>query len=289
MILTNNNISPLPFYDYLYDQNDKKPYAYGKKYILYTPMNRFLPFQIIVDSTYDVIIAATIVDGCDSGTSTPQVIDQIQVKKYSGYNIIFYNGSNVSFTNEFEQGTYYLILEIANSQDLQTRRFIYSDFFTWIPEYQLSTLVKISWWDINDLEFNNLRIIYDGTYRNEIYVKSDIGRPEYSFEEEGEQRDGYFFPSKQISEKIYNFTFIAPEYMTDVIRLIRLHDNIRVSDKDKTYRCDQFLPTVNWLEQGDLASINIEMHTNTVIKKIGKAYVLQGDFNDDFNDDFNNE
>lgn len=41
---------------------------------------------------------------------------------------------------------------------------------------------------------------------------------------------------------------------------------------------------------GDLASVEIEFKTNTVVKKIGRGYIIsnKGDFNDDFNNDFNN-
>lgn len=42
--------------------------------------------------------------------------------------------------------------------------------------------------------------------------------------------------------------------------------------------------------QGDLASVEIEFKTNTVVKKIGRGYIINnnGDFNGDFNTDFDN-
>ena len=49
--------------------------------------------------------------------------------------------------------------------------------------------------------------------------------------------------------------------------------------------------TPQWQTQGDLASVEIEFTTSTVVKKIGKGYLIQddGSFNDDYNDDYDNE
>jgi hypothetical protein len=70
------------------------------------------------------------------------------------------------------------------------------------------------------------------------------------------------------------------------MRLIRLSDHISIRDSfGRLYKCDTFLFTPKWETQGDLASVEIEFQTNTVIKKLGS--VFRGDFNNDFNNDFN--
>jgi hypothetical protein len=108
-------------------------------------------------------------------------------------------------------------------------------------------------------------------------------------EEQGETRDGYFFPEKMISEKVYKCNFLAPEYLCDVMRLIRLSDHVVLVDQyGNTYRCDTFLCTPKWQEQGNLANVEVEFTCNTVVKKIGKQYVEPGT-DDDFNIDFNND
>ena len=43
----NNNLSPLPFYDSLNEQNARKSYAYGDIYPLFADGYKLLPFQII--------------------------------------------------------------------------------------------------------------------------------------------------------------------------------------------------------------------------------------------------
>ena len=127
--------------------------------------------------------------------------------------------------------------------------------------------------------------------QNVVYLPTQVGKPEYDFQEEGEKRDGYFFPEKQTSEKIYKFSFLAPEYLCDAMRIIRMSDHVQITSRGETYSADSFLITPKWQEQGDLAGVEAEFETDTVIKKIGRGVVVTnlGDYNSDFNNDFNNE
>jgi hypothetical protein len=115
-----------------------------------------------------------------------------------------------------------------------------------------------------------------------------LARPDYNFEEEGEDRDGYFFPAKQISEKVYRFNFIAPEYLLDAMRLIRMSDHVVITCKGETYTADSFLLSPTWEDQGDLAGVDAEFETATVVKKIGRGELVttKGDFNEDYNEDY---
>ena len=56
------------------------------------------------------------------------------------------------------------------------------------------------------------------------------------------------------------------------------------------YIADSFLITPKWQDQGDLAGVEAEFETDTVIKKIGRGKIVTnlGDFNGDFNNDFDN-
>ena len=119
-------------------------------------------------------------------------------------------------------------------------------------------------------------------YPNEI-------KPGSEYEEEGEERDGYFFAEKRLSWKTYRFAVLAPEYLCDVMRFIPLADHVRITDKyGREYLCDTFGTEVDWQEQGDLAAVSAEFTTDTAVKKIptcGSA--ATGDFNADFSTDFN--
>ena len=46
-MIQNNNLSVLPFYTALDQQNHRQSYAYGETYALYSPSGYLLPFQII--------------------------------------------------------------------------------------------------------------------------------------------------------------------------------------------------------------------------------------------------
>ena len=72
------------------------------------------------------------------------------------------------------------------------------------------------------------------------------------------------------------------------MRFIRMADYIHIMDKyGREYYCDTFLITPKWQTQGDLASVEIEFKTATVVKKIGQLVEpISGDFNNDFNNDF---
>ena len=134
-------------------------------------------------------------------------------------------------------------------------------------------------------------IVYkDPAFKNVLYLQADIAKPEYPFEEEGEIRDGYFFPTKQISEKRYRFNFLASEYLLDVMRFIRMSDYAEIEYHGQRYSLDTFLITPEWESNGDVADVEAVFDTATVAKKIGLGFIKsqRGDFNADFNNDYNN-
>lgn len=200
-----------------------------------------------------------------------------------GYDIIVFPAT-LPMPTRMQDGIYYMTI----SDGVQTW---FSEMFTIVQD--MTPYLKIEWWDVENFVFDAGQIVYrNPSFRNRLYFCTEVGKPEYQFDEEGENRDGYYFPLKQISEKTYKCTVLAPEYLCDVMRFIRMADYVRITDKyGREYAVDTFLITPKWQTQGDLASVEIEFETNTVAKKIGKGYTLRnmGDFNDDFNDDFNNQ
>lgn len=164
----------------------------------------------------------------------------------------------------------------------------YSEMFT--ISKAASSYLKIEWWDVEDFVMDAGAIVYTSPkYRNRIYISADIAKPEYEFEEESEERDGYIFPIKQISKKTFHFSFLASEYLLDVMRFIRLSDYVEITYKGQRYSVDSFLLSPEWEDYGDVASVDAEFTTATVAKKVGLAYIKSKrlDFNDDFNNDYN--
>lgn len=286
MIQSNNNFSVLPWYTSIEEQNHRKSYAYGNIYPLFTPKNKILPFQIMRETRVNNITSVVLYKktGQQFAEITQKAIESgLRIVRFEnmGYDVIVYPG-------EFEMqintppGRYYA----AISDGVQTW---FSEIFTIVND--VSGYLKIEWYDIENAVFDAGQIVYKNPkFVNVLYLNTELGKPEYVFEEDGETRDGYFFPEKQISEKTYKCVALAPEYLCDVMRFIRMSDHVVVTDKYKRkYYVDTFLITPKWETQGDIASVEIEFQTATVVKKIGRGYTPsdKGDFNNDFNNDYN--
>lgn len=272
MIQQNNNLSVLPFYGSIDEQSHRRSYAYGDIYPLYTPTGNVPPFQLVIPHTTASISAVTLykADGTSQG-SIQSALNSGGLQKIDfsadGYDVIVYPATSVASVMTTE-GQYYLTLTINGTT-------YYSDIVTAVG--QISPYLKIEWYDNDDLVMEGERICYQlagsVTFKNRLFIATEVGKPDYTFEEEGEQRDGLWFPEKMISEKTYKFTFLASEYLLDVMRFIRMADNIKVTDKyGRTYQCDTFLMTPKWEAQGNLASVEVEFQTNTVAKRIGRAF-----------------
>lgn len=285
-MIQNNNISVLPWYTSIEQQNHRKSYAYGTIYPLFTPKRTLLPFQIMRNTSSRDITRAQLYDKngvlfADITTALKETGLQIVPFASLGYDVIVYP-SLLPFAIDTPDGIYYA--RMTDGVNVW-----YSEMFTIVGD--LSGYLKIEWYDVENFVFDAGQIVYQNPkFHNVLYLCTELGKPEYPFEEEGETRDGYFFPEKQISEKTYRCMALAPEYLCDVMRFIRMSDKVFVTDKyGRQYDCDTFLITPKWQTQGDLASVEIEFETATVAKKIGRGYITpgrKGDFNNDFNNDF---
>lgn len=284
----NNNTSVLPWYTDIKQQDSRKAYSFGEIYPLFAPANMLLPFQVIRDTRENGITSFKLF-GKDGKLvkDLTSIINEagLQICRFEslGYDVIVYPGNLLLSINQFD-GVYYC--EMSDGVQIW-----WSEMFTAVQD--ISSYLKIEWWDVDNFIMESGQIVYSNPkFKNVLYFCADLSRPEYEFEEEGEERDGYFFPEKQISQKTYKSTILATEYMCDVMRFIRMADYIRITDKyGIQYNCDSFLMTPTWQEQGNIASVEIEFKTDTVAKKIGRGYTFgtRGDYNDDFNNDFNNE
>ena len=288
-MIPNNNLSVLPFYTSLDQQNARKWWMYGRVYPLFTPAGFFLPFQIMVPhDTTPALLSFLLYDA-----NTDQLISVITssltntglvTKQFAslGYDIVVYPGQ-LPALNALENGRYYIVASVRGIS-------YYSDVFTVVND--IEPYLKITWWDVEDFTMDAGTIVYTNpAFKNVLYLQTDLAKPEYPFEEEGETRDGYFFPTKQISEKRYRFNFLASEYLLDVMRFIRMADFAEIEYHGQRYSLDTFLITPEWEDNGDVAAVEAVFDTATVAKKIGLGYVKaqRGDFNDDFNNDYNNQ
>ncbi len=204
----------------------------------------------------------------------------ITIKVLADYDCIVYP-AKLPFVSSFANGQYYA--KMTDGTNVW-----YSEVFTVVND--IEAYLKLEWWDEEDFVMDAGTIVYTApAFKNVLYLQADIAKPEYVFEEEGETRDGYYFPTKQISEKRYRFAFFASEYLLDVMRFVRMSDFAQITKNGQVYTLDTFLMTPEWEDNGDVASVEAEFDTATVAKKIGVGYIKaqRGDFNDDFNKDYN--
>ena len=265
--------------DVAQEQDFRKWWAYGEKYPNRMPSDYLVPFFInlpeVVDpsASWDISriefydICDTLITGSyASKLQSNGLVATIEDNKAS----LVYFAKHTTPIN-LPKGMYYIVIHMFQDGDPYL---FYSDVFTVGDE----NLVKVEWWNEENLDFEGGIVPYawanGNTYfKNVLYLDTEIGKPTYNFTEEGEERNGHFFPTKQISEKSYNFGFVAPEHLCDVMRLIRMADVVRITDKlGMVYNVEQFEMDVNWMEQGHYAEVGCAFQTDTVVKKVGKAY-----------------
>lgn len=285
----NNNFNPLPWYTSLDQQNHRKSYAYGSIYPLYTMANFMLPWQVQINASGIHYLSLSIYK--EDGTLYQNVasadIDRdIIYVTTSGCVYVLCIPTFPMVSNQ-PDGRYYAVMTVEPEDD-DDRVVLYSEVYTVV--HSLDNFIKIEWYDEENLVYEGGQICYSNkdNYKNWLYLPTELGKPEYTFEETGEDRDGFYFPEKQLSEKTYRFNFLAPEYMLDAMRIIRLSDYVKITDQfGVEYKVDKFLMTPKWTQNGDLAQVQAEFQTNTVIKKIGRGVVMGGDA--DYNADYNND
>lgn len=283
MKLVNNNISPLPFYDNIALQNHRKDYAFGQVYPLITYSNRLLPFQVVLATGTSVnwvrLYNFNTGDYIDITASMNE--NGLAIKSYSSFKLLKYPG-NLPIVEIKKEGLYYLAISISGLG------VIYSDVFT--VTNRIDDCLLLEYYNSYNFELKNGVVDFSDNFRFKCYLNTQVGKPEYTFEEEATERMGYTFVESQVSKKIYKFTFVAPEYLCDALRIVRLCDTKQITSKLQVYDLTTFNMEPEWEDQGDLASVECEFETDTVIANIGgykpSGVVKNGDFNSDFNNDF---
>ena len=282
-----NNLSVLPFYGNENEQNARKWWVYGRIYPLFCG-KALLPFQFSFENPtlYSNPSSCTArlykSDGTEVGR-LQELEEVLSIQKIDNkFNVIFQSLGAVGSSYLNYEGQYYIKLDFFY---MQTHEVFCSEVFTLVMD--LSPYVKITWWDTEDLITDDGIVKYNtplGQYKNFVYLQAEIAKPEYVFEDETEDRDGYSFPIKQISKKKYRFSYIASEYMLDVMRFIRMADFIEITYNNHLFKPNSFLITPEWVSEGDVATVNAEFETDTVIKKLGVGYVRPsgGDYNEDY-------
>jgi len=280
----NNNISPLPFYDDISLQNHRKDYAFGQIYPLVIYKNMLLPFQFCVNNGSSISEAYLYTaEGKYVANILPELKENgLALKSYSGFKLVKYPGT-LPVNAIKHEGQYYIRLR------LNSGKYFYSDIFT--VYNRVDDYLELEYRNSYNFELKNGMIDFSDSFKFKCYLPTQIGKPEYDFEEEATERMGYTFIESQVSKKLYKFTFLAPEYLCDALRIVRLCNDKQITSKGQVYDLTTFNMKPEWEEQGDLAMVECEFETDTVISNIGgyEPELLGGDFNKDYNNDFDIE
>lgn len=295
-----DNLSCIPFYTKKEHQDFRLWYAYGEKYPHYVPSDFLIPFSFVVPyhagepdnievefyraccseeqylGTQGAYNNGFSIDFAKYTTDFSAIMDMndLTIKKDETrrISVLTYFGREGE-PLDLEEGMYYMKIALVYGA---TKDIFYSDVFFVKDRDKLEKMVCVKWWNEERLEYDGGFIPYGEKgqpFINRLYLDTTIAMPEYKFTEDGEERNGRFFPIKQISEKVYKMSFIAPEYLCDVMRLIRMADYIELYDGlGRTLIVEQFEMDVKWSQGGHYAEVTCSIQTDSVIKKIGKAY-----------------
>lgn len=281
-------LSPLKFYDALEKQERYKSYAYGHVSPLVMKLNVLDSFQLIlpdIAGEQGQIIGAYIFDAkTNTELSHTNYINKLienglTHSRLHDYTVITYPGILPFIDIRFE-GEYYLKLETNVGIDYYSEVFCFTN--------NISSYAEIKYNNPECYFFIKRGIIDLTTISFVVRLKTELGKPEYGFEEEATKRLGYNFIESQVSKKTYKFNAILPEYLCDALRLIRLCSNKILKSNNEEYEMLSFDMDIDWQDQGDLASVNCEFEVDNIVANLGgySADKLGGDFNKDYNADF---
>lgn len=254
----NNGFNILPWYDSLEKQNCKKWYAYGQAWPLLCPQGLILPFQFISDTAITIssnIYAISVETGQAIDLGVKPTVTEISRADITYYIVKLVSTSIVNLPI----GRYNLRMNTSEG-------FLYSEEIVVINN--ANECIKVEYWNEDTLKFTSGEINFTDDFHFIFYINSTIGKPEYEFEEELTKRLGYKFIESQTSNKVYKFSFVAPEYICDAMRLIRMCDYIKLTTKFDSYNALSFAYEPKWQEQGDLAAVDVEFDTDCIIQKL---------------------
>jgi hypothetical protein len=261
-----NNFSPLAFRKKESKATYEKWYAFGKNYAIPASANTLTPFQFteinIPVFEPNIIEVEAVNEETGEATKTGVYVSFDVMPEHGG--VLYVSPGKNSFKEALSQGTYRARFSVDDEVYISTP-------FCVIPGIETSSkYLLIEYW-------NDEKIAYPGgfittgannDFKYQMYVPATICKPKYEFEEELTKRAGYKFLELQTSTKVYAFTFVAPEFICDAMRLIRLSDYIRISHDGEYYNALNFEFDVDWQEQLYLAAVDCQFETDSIIQKL---------------------
>lgn len=264
---TFNNFSPLAFREKSMKATYKKWYAYGKEFALPFSTTELPPFQFTVASlpSFDPTTVEVFLVDEATGTRVATGV-KIKVDSMDGHGSVLYvsPGSNV-YAKSIEPGVYRAEFAIPEGETYVSTPICVTDGIETNTNF-----VKLEYWNDEKLAYPNGFVTTgtDNDFKFQMYIPTTFFKPKYEFEEEITKRAGYKFLELQTCNKVFGFNFLAPEYICDALRLVRLSDYIRFSHDGEYYNALNFEYTPDWQDNGYLAAIECKFETDTIIQKL---------------------
>ena len=261
-----NNFSPLAFRKKESKATYEKWYAFGKNYAIPASANTLIPFQFtdvnVGEIQPDSIEVVAVNQETGEGIKTGVYVSRDDMPEHGS--VLYVSPGKNSFSEALSQGTYRAEFTIGTQVYISTP-------FCVIPGIETSSkYLLIEYWNDEKIAYPDGFITTgaNNDFRYQMYVPATICKPKYEFEEELTKRAGYKFLELQTSTKVYAFTFVAPEFICDAMRLIRLSDYIRISHDGEYYNALNFEFDVDWQEQLYLAAVDCQFETDSIIQKL---------------------
>lgn len=245
----------------------KKWYAYGKEFALPFSTTELPPFQFTVtnlpsfDPTTVEVFLVNEATGVRSGTGI-----KIKVDTMDEHNSVLYvsPGSNV-YAKSVEPGVYRAEFAIPEGETYVSTPICVTEGIETNTNF-----VKLEYWNDEKLAYPNGFVTTgtDNDFKFQMYIPTTFFKPKYEFEEEITKRAGYKFLELQTCNKVFCFSFLAPEYICDALRLVRLSDYIRFTHDGEYYNALNFEYNPDWQDNGYLAAIECQFETDTIIQKL---------------------
>lgn len=264
---TFNNFSPLAFREKSMKATYKKWYAYGKEFALPFSTTELPPFQFTVanlpsfDPTTVEVFLVNEATGVRGATGI-----KIKVDAMDGHGSVLYvsPGSNV-YAKSIEPGVYRAEFAIPGGETYVSTPICVTEGIETNTNF-----VKLEYWNDEKLAYPNGFVTTgtDNDFKFQMYIPTTFFKPKYEFEEEITKRAGYKFLELQTCNKVFGFNFLAPEYICDALRLVRLSDYIRFTHDGEYYNALNFEYNPDWQDNGYLAAIECQFETDTIIQKL---------------------
>lgn len=264
---TFNNFSPLAFREKSMKATYKKWYAYGKEFALPFSTTELPPFQFTVanlpsfDPTTVEVFLVNEATGVRGATGI-----KIKVDAMDGHGSVLYvsPGNNV-YAKSIEPGVYRAEFAIPGGETYVSTPICVTEGIETNTNF-----VKLEYWNDEKLAYPNGFVTtgMDNDFKFQMYIPTTFFKPKYEFEEEITKRAGYKFLELQTCNKVFGFNFLAPEYICDALRLVRLSDYIRFTHDGEYYNALNFEYNPDWQDNGYLAAIECQFETDTIIQKL---------------------